>query len=63
MTKSQLIQTLEPFTDDIEITVLREGNYKFTPRIFYYMCDGNGEIILADSREPQGKAVELKVRG
>lgn len=64
MTKRQLIETLEPFTDDVEITILDEGNYKYSPRIFYHMTpDGEGEIILVTNYEPHGKNVELKIRG
>lgn len=64
MTKAQLIRTLEPFDDSIDIIVLDERNYKYEPRVFYYMDNNcNGQIILVTSFEPLGKATELKVRG
>ena len=63
MTKAQLIRVLEPFTDDIEIIGLLEGNYKCPFRVFYYMTpDKEGEIILVTNYEPHGRVVELKVR-
>lgn len=63
MTKSQLLQILEPFTDEIDISVLGEANYKYSPRLFYYMNkDGIGELLMVTSFKPQGKAVELKIK-
>lgn len=63
MTKRQLIATLEPFEDDIPIILLDVGNYKEEPRIFYYMnSDGYGDIIISGKQDPQGKAVELRIK-
>ena len=64
MTKSQLIETLKPFDDDIQISVLNDGNYKYSPRVFYIMnSDGAGEIVLVTHYEPHGKAAEIRIRG
>lgn len=63
MTKNQLIKTLEPFDDDIDIVVLDERNYKYSPRLFFVYQGDNAEIILVTSFEPLGKSVELKIKG
>lgn len=55
MAKAQLIRTLEPFDDSIDIILLGEKNYKYEPRVFYYVDnDCNGQIILVSSFEPLG---------
>lgn len=64
MTKAQLIRTLEPFSDQMEIIALSDTNYKREPRLFYYF-NGNddAQILIVAEFEPIGKVVELKVRG
>lgn len=62
ITKRQLIKVLEPFDDDIEIIVLSEHNYKYEPRIFYYLGNDEAQILFVTQFEPQGKAAELKIK-
>jgi hypothetical protein len=64
MTKQQLIATLEPFDNEIDILILDDKNYKREPRMFYYFGPGddNAQILLVTSFPPQGKAVELKIK-
>lgn len=62
MTKADLIRVLEPFTDDLPISILGpDGIYVYEPRIFYCMNDGEDSIILSTHHQPKIKAVELKV--